>query len=925
MGKKSGKRFQLILFLLVFSSMTLANTETLCSYDGPYTSDDEMRHYDFLVEGPSELGDGSEITVEFYIKNVGNEPINLTDKGIFAAARDKDENNNDFGFIEKETLLQPGEEVHFRKKFTLDERGLWSIWPSYEYWETTYSAILDAYITLRVKGPDYWWGCDLTACADYCEDDVLHYDAYLGQGNECVYEEEECEYGCDKEGKACAEEPEEDTSAPVLSILVTPTQPKAGDEFSISVTATDKSGIASIVILVGGKMVGMCDTSPCRFTGTAAENNPQVGALGTDIFGNLGETGNLPWEEMGPCRDTDDGIFANAPGQVTNETSRIEGDTIILPPVYFDTCINSTHIVEYYCEGSEVRNVTLGCGVCTEGPKMLLEDGSIIPVGGDFCECEDSDYGKNYYVFGVITTPDGLVPDACSDFMHLVEHYCDENGEAAQETYLCPGGCSEGVCLCRDTDGGKAYYVQGTAGNETDECTSPTRLTEYFCSSDGIGVEENIRCPCEDGACICMESDRGRNYYRKGSIVWDPHERVDECIDSRQLREYYCDGNEVQEETIYCFSCRNGACECTDSDYGVNYYLQGTLSSGDTDYCINNETLREFFNRLEGENECNRYYVDVECPDGCVSGACRESCFDGIQNQDELGIDCGGSCTSVCTNCFVASPPPYEIAGYCLPGNAEDAGYFDLEDPAVGDTAYRALMEYANCLTNPSCREGLPTLNPLENYSDIDADALQYDTNYIMEAAAWYVNEHMRYMYDGDDDSVQGAAYTITESGSRSGKIMNYTTDEKVHVDQCPNDFCGDCEDHAILREAIMRRLGIRWECAFCADHYNGYWGGGHVFNIVNYKNKYRIMDYGALGSDFDRGRWSQHRPQNLFNDWIGVYNCPDWKDNLGDGSYDCGCDKTRPKHYTWNYPGEEVQCPSRWVGEETYHTDICP
>ena len=65
MGKKAGKILQLILFLLLFSSIALAKAEALCSYDGPYTSDDEVRHYDFLVEGPSELDEGSKITVEF--------------------------------------------------------------------------------------------------------------------------------------------------------------------------------------------------------------------------------------------------------------------------------------------------------------------------------------------------------------------------------------------------------------------------------------------------------------------------------------------------------------------------------------------------------------------------------------------------------------------------------------------------------------------------------------------------------------------------------------------------------------------------------------------------------------------------------------------------------------------------------------------
>ncbi|MDD1683329.1 MAG: hypothetical protein LUO98_05780, partial [Methanoregula sp.] len=179
----------------------------------------------------------------------------------------------------------------------------------------------------------------------------------------------------------------------------------------------------------------------------------------------------------------------------------------------------------------------------------------------------------------------------------------------------------------------------------------------------------------------------------------------------------------------------------------------------------------------------------------------------------------------------------------------------------------------------------------------------------VMEAVGYYVDEHMQYTYDdlwgSGAPNIQDASYTIEESGSR-----------------CSMDYCGDCEDHAILRHALMRQLGVSSDCAYLADYISGgYWGtGGHTFNIVNYRNKYRISDYGPLGSYFE-GRWYAHVTDTLWNDRIGEYWCAEWKDNVAGVG---GCDKVSPGSYTWNYADGE-HCPDPWSGEETFHTDVCP
>jgi hypothetical protein len=272
-----------------------------------------------------------------------------------------------------------------------------------------------------------------------------------------------------------------------------------------------------------------------------------------------------------------------------------------------------------------------------------------------------------------------------------------------------------------------------------------------------------------------------------------------------------------------------------------------------------------------------------------VGDAC--DCDDGIQSPYETGEDCGGICSPTCVDCWSDASA----------GNAEEAGRFSLNDPVVKKTAVQALMEYHTCLQSSDCRNRLPVLVQAD-YSTISLTDLSSSVDRILEAVGYYVDKHMEYVSDNGAPEVQSVLWTIQHSGSR-----------------CSKKYCGDCEDYAILRNALIRQLGVSWRCAFCADHYSGYWGGGHTFNIVVYKNRYRILDYGPLGSYFNQP-WSQHVPQNVWNDHLGVYWCPDWKDNIAGPA---GCDKVDPKTYTWNYP-LGTKCPSTWSGEETYHPDVC-
>jgi len=153
---------------------------------------------------------------------------------------------------------------------------------------------------------------------------------------------------------------------------------------------------------------------------------------------------------------------------------------------------------------------------------------------------------------------------------------------------------------CTDSDGGRDYYMKGIVsyGNwtRTDRCglydnnpsNDPNDLNEFYCRSDGEGVEEVYKCPngCKDGACLnqtqqnatCTDSDGGLDYYVKGNVQIGNNIYEDMCIkdkltdlpDSKDVSEYICanyaDGSPGSFNTqIYkCPNgCKDGACKDT--------------------------------------------------------------------------------------------------------------------------------------------------------------------------------------------------------------------------------------------------------------------------------------------------------------------------------------------------------------------------
>jgi len=85
--------------------------------------------------------------------------------------------------------------------------------------------------------------------------------------------------------------------------------------------------------------------------------------------------------------------------------------------------------------------------------------------------------------------------------------------------------------ICKDSDGGKDFYVQGAIKQGdvvkgTDYCTSDTRLKEYYCLTNTSTLHYYYECEykCEDGACVEEEKE-------SEEIIKDDEVGVDENVE----------------------------------------------------------------------------------------------------------------------------------------------------------------------------------------------------------------------------------------------------------------------------------------------------------------------------------------------------------------------------------------------------------
>jgi len=155
-------------------------------------------------------------------------------------------------------------------------------------------------------------------------------------------------------------------------------------------------------------------------------------------------------------------------------------------------------------------------------------------------------------------------------------------------------------------------------------------------------------------------------------------------------------------------------------------------------------------------------------------------------------------------------------------------------------------------------------------------------TNRIVFADNGYAN------YSPGWDFPQPANLTLTISGNLTNANSR-------------DDYQGDCEDHAILRAALLRVLGFApWAIWDAIDN-----PVSHEYNIVLYEGAYRLMDYGRIERFLERHTWDSHRSHYGWNE-----------DNGPRGVSSTNHDYL--KNNTDNFPGGK-ECPGDWSYEKYY------
>ena len=258
---------------------------------------------------------------------------------------------------------------------------------------------------------------------------------------------------------------------------------------------------------------------------------------------------------------------------------------------------------------------------------------------------------------------------------------------------------------CTDSDG-KDINVKGTAVSEgpagfllsiSDYCFDEFSVSEALCNKDGTNFFNNYGClyGCKEGAClpqcplrvIITESQRFYDLPPLGDIsnsglTREEQERLPyirkyifgENYDSQDPKEYpfWAEYEALVAKMQQCKpqqACGDGVCDfgedsascpkdcharCTDSDGGVDYYMQGTVCYGGScvsDACgIDHDNSVETISSCSGtdcklyENYCTDRSPDkkssgeyYDCPIGCLDGACSPVplCSNNVCEQDE--------------------------------------------------------------------------------------------------------------------------------------------------------------------------------------------------------------------------------------------------------------------------------------------------
>lgn len=271
------------------------------------------------------------------------------------------------------------------------------------------------------------------------------------------------------------------------------------------------------------------------------------------------------------------------------------------------------------------------------------------------------------------------------------------------------------------------------------------------------GEPSNVEFVLGAAGSICVDSDKGKDYFIQGKVFDAVINLWDTCQDNKTLNEYFCDGNVVSSINYTCSNfCDDGMCSsCTDSD-GFDYFTKGTATGADgnpiNDFCYGityaDGTLSKLKEYSCSQGELRSDELECACRDGaCLREGGEKGCCLTEDNRVYFGIDeqqCDGGVKDYFTYqfftdvseencklgyCYNDNMCEYSLKSFCT--NDEWAEDFDCyHRDGFGSCVDFLCSEYINCLvvnsgfcyetTKHACQENLGAIVVDESDSRCD-------------------------------------------------------------------------------------------------------------------------------------------------------------------------------------------------------------
>ncbi|QDG51584.1 hypothetical protein FIV42_12755 [Persicimonas caeni] len=228
---------------------------------------------------------------------------------------------------------------------------------------------------------------------------------------------------------------------------------------------------------------------------------------------------------------------------------------------------------------------------------------------------------------------------------------CDDGAQNQDETDVdCGGSVCEPCSTGQQCEEASDCDTSNCDANNTDQCVDATTET----CTDGTQNQDETDVDCGGATCAACEVDEG-------------------CTASSDCLSGYCDTNSG--------TCLADAPSCDD---GVQNQDETDVDCGGSTCgaCAEGQTCAQ-------ASDCSTGNCDSGNTDQCVA-ADAETCTDGVQNQDETDVDCGGSTCGACAigaTCSTHDDCATQVCDFIDTGTCIDAtpSYEVDEDFETGD------------------------------------------------------------------------------------------------------------------------------------------------------------------------------------------------------------------------------------------------